>query len=202
MIKRVYKVVTTDKPDWDKIPKAYIDVFPWGGYYKPVSYGQVAFVPGQGFAVRLTSFESEPLAIYTEYGEPVYRDSALEFFVAFNNKLPYYVNFETNSNGALLAARRTCREDKVPLDKLIDINKIRIKARREYDRWYVEYMIPLDVIQELFKKSKFPSGYVFHGNFYKCGDDTEFPHHGVFESPGTAMPDFHRPENFAELIME
>ena len=197
-----YTVKTVDTPDWEVIPKAYIDEYPWGGDYRPVSYAQLAFVPGKGFAVRLTCFESDPKALYHNYNEPVYKDSALEFFAAFNSGSPYYVNLETNSNGAFLAAKRTCRKDKVPLDRIIDVTRIKVKGVREADRWYVEYIYPLDVIRDIFGVSEFPSGYTCRGNFFKCGDETDAPHFGTYNPITAPEPDFHRPECFAEFVME
>ena len=197
-----YTVITTEKPDWDSIPKAYIDSYVWGGDYRPVAYGQLAFVPEKGFAVRLTCFESDPKAIYHGYNDPVYKDSALEFFAAFNNASPYYVNLETNANGAFLGAKRTCRKDKVPLDQLIDVSRFKIFSGREEDRWYVEYIYPIDVIRDVFGIDEFPRGYVFKGNFFKCGDETDSPHFGSYNPIVAPAPDFHRPECFAEFVIE
>lgn len=38
------------------------------------------------------------------------------------------------------------------------------------------------------------------GNFYKCGDETEFPHYGAWSPVRTLSPDFHRPEFFGTLV--
>ena len=40
----------------------------------------------------------------------------------------------------------------------------------------------------------------FTGNFYKCGDETEFPHYGMWSEAVSDTPDFHRPECFGRLI--
>ena len=197
-----YTVITTEKPDWESIPKAYIDSYVWGNDYTPVAYAQLAFVPQKGFAVRLTCFESDPKAVYHNYNDPVYKDSALEFFAAFNNASPYYVNLETNSNGAFHAAKRTCRKDKIPLDSIIDVSRFDIKGVKLADRWYVEYIYPLDVIRDVFGVSEFPGGYVFRGNFFKCGDETAIPHFGSYNPIVAPQPDFHRPECFAEFVMQ
>ncbi len=36
-------------------------------------------------------------------------------------------------------------------------------------------------------------------NFYKCGDETEFPHYGAW-SLRDGGPDFHRPEFFGSIV--
>ena len=40
------------------------------------------------------------------------------------------------------------------------------------------------------------------GNFYKCGDDTKYPHFGCWNEVVWEEPDFHRPECFGDLILE
>ena len=39
-------------------------------------------------------------------------------------------------------------------------------------------------------------------NFYKCGDETEFPHFGAWKEVAVPEPDFHRPEYFGELTLK
>lgn len=56
----------------------------------------------QGLAVRLTAWEREPKAVYTANGDPVYKDSCLEFFASFDAHSQKYMNFEMNANGAYL----------------------------------------------------------------------------------------------------
>ncbi|MDD4124321.1 MAG: carbohydrate-binding family 9-like protein [Eubacteriales bacterium] len=198
-----YNILTYDVPQWEGVPKAYINSYVWGGEYIPVSYGQIILIRGKGFAVRLTSFENETKAVYTNYNDPVYKDSCLEFFVSFNNATPLYMNFETNSNGAFLAAVRTERKSKTPIDRIIDINEIKIKGVREGDGWYVEYLLSFAVIEKLFGVGAdiFQPGYCFKGNFYKCGDETAVPHYGSYYPINLPSPDFHCPEFFGGFII-
>ena len=90
---RTYTVVCREAPDWTAIEKAPIDCYPWGGNYRPRAYGQCAFVPGKGLAVRMTAWESNPKAVYTVVGDPVYKDSCLEFFASFDPQSQKYMNF-------------------------------------------------------------------------------------------------------------
>ena len=109
---RTYRIVCCESPDWPTIEKAPIDCYPWGGDYRPRAYGQCAFLPGRGLAVRLTAWEREPKAVYTANGDPVYKDSCLEFFASFDAHSQKYMNFEMNANGAYLASVRTNKADK------------------------------------------------------------------------------------------
>ncbi|HEX9250722.1 MAG TPA: carbohydrate-binding family 9-like protein, partial [Ignavibacteriaceae bacterium] len=38
------------------------------------------------------------------------------------------------------------------------------------------------------------------GNFYKCGDETEFKHYGMWSLIENSTPDFHLPEYFGKII--
>lgn len=198
-----YIILTVEKPNWDTLPKAYIENYPWGREYTPVSYGQITLVKSKGIAVKLTSFEINPKSVYKYYNDPVFKDSCLEFFVSFNNKSPLYMNFETNSNGAFLAAVRTERKNKTPIDKIIDIKDIVIKGVREADRWYTVFLLPFGVIEKLFGigESAFVKGYTFKGNFYKCGDETEIPHYGCHYNINLASTDFHCPKFFGDFVI-
>ena len=66
----------------------------------------------------------------------------------------------------------------------------------------VGYFFSFEVLDKLFGKVDYVSGYTFKGNFYKCGDETDYPHFGMWNPVGTEKPDFHRPEYFGELIIE
>ena len=42
-------------------------------------------------------------------------------------------------------------------------------------------------------------GKLIRANFYKCGDDTAYPHYGMWRPFQSDKPDFHRPEEFGEI---
>lgn len=197
-----YIIKQVDTINWDKIEKAYIESYTWGREYTPVSYGQIALIKNIGFAVRLTSYETNPKALYTGYNEPVYKDSCLEFFASFNNDSPLYMNFEANSNGAFLAAVRADRKNKTPIDRIVDTAEIKIKGVKNTDNWFVEYILPFGVIGKLFQKDSFISGDTFMGNIYKCGDETSIPHYGSLYPIDLPSPDFHCPKFFGKFEIE
>ena len=144
--------------------------------------------------------EENPKAIYDKYNDPVYKDSCLEFFVRFNSESPKYMNFEMNSNGAFLAAVRTDRANKTPINMLAPLPKV--TATKENGSWSVEVFFSNDFIGKTFGKFSFARGEQIKGNFYKCGDETEIPHFGMWSPVDNATPDFHRPEFFGTLIIE
>ena len=170
-----YLVKTFDSKssiDFSSVPKALICNFKWREGYEPLSYAQVALVPGDGFYVRMISAEKEPLARFTEKGSPVCLDSALEFFVRFDPESMRYVNLETNANAALLAQCGTSRHDRIDVSERFDAESIRTS-----DGWGVTFTLKMDDIEDLFGLSRndFVPGYSFFANFYKCGDETAAP---------------------------
>jgi hypothetical protein len=197
-----YKVVTKKEADFTDVPKAEIACYKWTEGYSPVAFAQLILVEDKGFALKMTAYEKNPKAVYTEYGQSVYEDSCLEFFVSFNNNSPLYMNFEMNSNGAFLASVRTDRKSKTHIHEKAPLPVV--KAEKHDTFWTVETFFSFEMIEALFGVSKcaFKKGYTFRGNFYKCGDKTEIPHFGMWSPVELEKPDFHQPSFFGELVIE
>lgn len=195
-----YIVKRTNVIDWADIPKAQINSYVWGKEYTPEAYAQLAMINGKGFVLKMTAFEKDPLTRYSNYGDPVYTDSCLEFFVSFNNRSPLYMNFEMNSAGAFLSAIRTDRKNKTPIDQVVTELPV-VTSEHKDGCWTVEVEFSFAFIEQLFGKCTFGNGYTFKGNFYKCGDETEIPHFGSWSPISLEKPDFHRPEFFGTLTI-
>ncbi len=194
-----YIIRVKDEIDFSGCDKAVIGTYKWTEGYAPYAFAQLIYVKNKGFALQMTVNEKEPKAIYTNFNDPVYKDSCLEFFVNFNNG-DKYLNFEMNSNGAFLAAVRTDRYNKTSIDELADLPEV--KAQKNEDSWTVSVFFTNEFIEKTFGKIEIESGYTFKGNFYKCGDDTAIPHFGMWSPVDNETPDFHRPEFFGTLIVE
>lgn len=192
--------------DWDEVNVAPVDFFGWikdGISYTPKTEARLAFVPGDGFYFKLTAFEKNPRAVCKKFGDMVCRDSCLEFFAAFDRSKPDYINFEFNSLGTAHIATGAGRKDRVMIDSVLP-ELPEVVADRLADCWSVTSGISLDALKLILgvDGSAFHSGYSFGGNFYKCGDDTEIEHYGMWNPCCTDHPDFHRPECFGELVIE
>lgn len=195
----VYNVLTKNDIDFTDVPRAQIDCYKWSEGYAPKAFGQLIYIKNKGFALKMTAYEQAPKAVYTEYNQPVYEDSCLEFFVRFNKDNPLYMNLEMNSNGAFLASVRVERKNKTNIHNLIDLPAIKADIFDEF--WTVETFFTLEQIEAMFGKINLKKGYVFYGNFYKCGDKTAKPHYGMWSLIKTDKPDFHRPEYFGKLVI-
>ena len=194
-----YIVKTKTAIDFTDVPKALINNYKWTEGHTPKAFAQLIYVNGEGFALHIEAEEQNPTAVYSNYNDPVYKDSCLEFFVNFNNG-DKYMNFEMNSNGAFLAAIRTDRKNKTPIHELVELPAV--KAVKTESSWGLDVFFSNEFIGMLFGKDNFKSGDSFKGNFYKCGDETPIPHFGMWSPVDNATPDFHRPEFFGTFIIE
>ena len=209
MESREYRIVTlpagttADTVDWNAIPAASIDNFFWLEGHTPETTAKLAFVEGFGFILRMTCAEENPKAVYTQYNDPVYTDSCLEFFCDWLGD-GRYVNMEMNANGTLLSCIGPDRHARTPIADLSGGEIFVVKGEIEATSWNVTAYIPTALLCRILGVDSIPfgKGYTFRGNFYKCGDETPIPHYGMWSPVGTEKADFHRPEYFGDFIMD
>lgn len=202
---KVYEILIKDTcpTDWSTVPCAHIDTYRWLDDYAPKAWAQVVFVKDDGFYARMTCVESNPRAIYVDFYDHVYKDSCMEFFAAYDAQRDRYINIEINANAASRISIGEGRGERERIDHVIG-KPFDIKAEKNEGSWSVLVHIPLTDICKAYDiaPSVFADGYRFRGNFYKCGDETEAPHFGMWNPVMTETPDFHRPEYFGELIIK
>ncbi len=201
---KYYVKTIKNESEIDSLPKAMIDQYVWGGEYRPIAYGQLGLIKEKGLYLKLTAFEKNPKITGTEYGHKVHLDSCLEFFTCMDNTSPIYVNFEANAAGAFVLTARLNRNDDVRHAHTIEGLKLpEVKATINEDNWTVEVLFDYDLIEKLFgKRIEFEKGYVFRGNFYKCGDETEVVHYGMWSPVLLEIPDYHQSAFFADIEIE
>ena len=192
---------------WPGIPSLGIDHYLWleNGYRPPV---EVKLCYSRSFLhVRFRVGERRVRVKYLKFQDPVYKDSCVEFFIdAFPESRLGYVNFETNAAGTLLAAFGPDRFNRKPLWPE-DLGGFDVSAsvagpldgEHGGDTWTLEYRVPLALFRKIYALEVRP-GHRAAANFYKCGDETEFPHYGAWSRIDTPSPDFHRPDFFGEVI--
>lgn len=164
-------------------------------------YAQVAY-DDEGFTVRFTVGESNPLREKKQHLEFVHEDSCVEFFVNFlPEESDKYINFEVNAAGAMNVAFRSNRNDGVPL-MLEEIESFHITPQIQEENWSVTYKIGYDFIKKYYPEFDMKRCDYIKGNFYKCGDKTEIEHYLSYFKVETEQPDFHRPEFFGKISVE
>jgi len=195
---------------WDKMDKADIGCYPWDqNGYKPRSEARVAY-DEKGFHVLLISYEKEIMATREKMNDAVYRDSCMEYFFKPNPENDdRYLNFEFNPLGTLNLGLGSNRYGRLSIiDTPHEIFHIYPSVTKESLKdfagplWSIQFFIPFEFIEKYFGKLDYKSGMKMTGNFYKCAQDTEYPHYGCWNEIISETPDFHRPECFGSLILE
>jgi hypothetical protein len=208
-IVRVRKDINVGAPPaaWLGISSLAVGHYQWvANGYEPGVEARLCY-SARFLYVRFEVEEKKVRARFTRFQDPVYKDSCVEFFVdAFPDLGRGYLNFEANALGTFLAAFGPDRDHRRPLAKA-DLRGFRAKASLEAPvdgeiadgRWTLAYRLPLALFRTVYGREVAP-GQSAAGNFYKCGDETEFPHYGAWSPVGTPRPDFHRPEFFGSLV--
>ena len=199
---REYKVMRTNGvPDWSTVEKLPVDICPWGGEYRPEVFAQAVYAAGEGFYIRMTCKESDPLAVYTQPDEMVCRDSCLEFFI---DPVPGagigYINIEANSLGTSLIGLGEGRHDRKPV-RSMGCDVPTVEAFREGEYWGWQGFLSLTTIRQIYGKETFATGDILRANFYKCGDRTAVEHYIVWNRVLAPQPDYHRLECFGKLVI-
>ena len=174
----------------------------WGfeDYHAEV-YAQIAY-DAQGFIVKFTIGESNPLMEKTHHFEEVCQDSCVEFFVNFTPEhSDKYINFEANAAGIMYVGIGTDRYDNKLLE-LEEVEGLDIHAERKDKYWTVSYRIGFELIKKYYPQFDIGQCSYLLGNLYKCGSRTAYKHYLTYYKIGCERPDFHRPEYFGKFAVE
>ena len=192
-----------DNISYRDIKAIKISNWPWMKDYTP-KCSVKAFVSGccskgEKLHIRMTCYEKNPKAVYTNFFDDVYKDSCLEAFISFTHGGPY-MNCEMNANGASLIAFGPDRENRTRIDALIIPPSVRAEIKKK--KWRVEIVLDISDLRKIFgEDTNIDKGSEFFANFYKCGDETEIVHYGCWSPIETPEPDFHRPEYFGRVTI-
>lgn len=187
----------------DKLQHQVIDITSWADY---------AYKPGVSFAIAHTDDsvvlkyyvkEKDIQAKHNKINEAVYKDSCVEFFIAFDEG--GYYNFEFNCIGNCLCGYGPAKQDREALP-VAQLQRIKYQATihrtsaQANAEWELLVVIPVDVFSIHSLSSL--KGLTATANFYKCGDELPEPHYVSWTKIETAQPDFHQPKYFGELKFE
>jgi hypothetical protein len=194
---------------WESIPLLKIGCYPWDqNSYMPEVEVKVFYTESH-IHLRFKAWEKKIKATFINTNDEVYKDSCVEFF--FKPKPEEderYLNFEMNPFGTLLIGLGKDRASRMRINDVdtsifnifTSVNPQNIKDYKD-EFWTVEYSIPYSFLEKHFGKLDLPAKNKIIGNFYKCGDETEYPHYGSWSLIHVVAPDFHRPEYFGDLIL-
>jgi hypothetical protein len=192
---------------WNVLPVATIDHYRWldNGYRPRVEIR--ACYSRRYIYLLFKAFESIIRARFTRFQDPVYKDSCVELFIdPFPEKAIGYINLEANALGTILIAigtdrarRKAIAREEIRGFQIIPSVSQPVEGAHGEEFWTLEYRLPLGLLEKHYGERIFP-GHIAPANFYKCGDETEFPHYGAWSPVESDRPDFHRPEFFGRLL--
>jgi len=141
-------------------------------------------------------------------GNPVYKDSCVEFFIKPLADDAHYYNFEWNAIGAMDLSYRTGRNDpeNAPDSVLSSVAAVSSLGNEPFTEkigethWTLDIRIPASALWRSGIKSW--KGLEARCNFYKCGDGLSVPHFVSWAPIESENPDFHRPEFFKPFIFQ
>ena len=189
----------TGAPNWANIPVADMEI----AYHEAKDIGIAGHAQlcwdNDALYVHLWAKEEHIRNELTGQLEEVCQDSCLEFFFRPTESLHYF-NFEFNPNCALWLGHGT-GENLVRLVLMNQDKTLSPKANRTEDGWEICYRVPFSFIQQFFPEFSPKEGLAFYGNFYKCGDNTQYPHWFSWNDVTSDPLSFHRPQDFGRLIL-
>ena len=178
-----------------------ISYYLWNSKRRPAVSGKMGYIPGEGFFVRMTCEEADPLTTYTDYMDPVCNDSAMEVFLAFPEEGErlgsdvMYLNFEANSNGALYAAYGKGRKGRKPMPEEY-LPLCHVRAERKEESWSLSFLIPEAYLKKECGVGRLDENTEMYCNFYKISETPEIEHYGSFHLIENEKPNFHLPLYF------
>ena len=180
-----------------------IDHSPWE---KKRIYPEVSFTiahSSNAIIIRYFVTEEEIRAMYLHHNDPVYKDSCVEFFIAFEDDENYY-NLEFNCLGTCLAGYgpNVQSRELLPVELIAKIDTYTTIDRSQGGQttpinWQLSMSIPIELFK--FHKIEQLNGMTARANFYKCGDDLKSPHYLCWNKIKHPKPNFHLPKFFGEL---
>ncbi|MCD8267110.1 MAG: hypothetical protein LUD46_00645 [Parabacteroides sp.] len=185
-----------------KARRESIDVINWEEYpYKPIVAFDIARSDANLY-IRYFVKGNSLKAVYSQDGSPVHKDSCVEFFMKTAED-HNYMNFEFNCIGTCDAARRQSRDIKRSLgtEEYNSIQRYSSLEQKTFTEklgvhsWELVVSIPFTLMG--LDPKNLPEKIL--GNFYKCADETEFPHFVSWSPIELPEPNFHCPEFFGEI---
>ncbi|MBS2213083.1 hypothetical protein KEM09_16820 [Carboxylicivirga mesophila] len=147
--------------------------------------------------------ENHPKAVCTTTNGPVWEDSCVEFFIAFDDDK--YYNLEFNCIGTRLAGLGSSNTDRQwlatglveSIETMPSLGGQSIDLEGTPTQWTMKIKIPRTLFGDNIEK--FEVGQSYKANFYKCGDKQKQVHFLSWNPIGHEAPNFHLPQYFGTI---
>lgn len=202
--------------NWDKSPwrdiapvhlKHYMGQRP---EHRPEVQVKVAYDP-QSIYVIFKVEDQYVRSTRTAYQDPVFKDSAVEFFFCPGDTHEKgYFNLEINCGGTALFRFRSAEGEKFPIPAdLFQQMEIASSLPKVVDpeiqdplTWTLEFKLPIAILKDYYDVSVPQAGAKWPVNFYKIADESSHPHYLTWSPVKNPTPNFHLPEYFGVLLFE
>lgn len=200
-----------DGPAWKQADMLELNHFrPEGSDHRPKTSARLLY-NNEGILGIFHVDDRYVRCVRTRYGEPVYRDSCVEFFVKPKQDKGYF-NFEFNCGGTLLCSYITDPERTpdgfgefvlIPEEegRLLTIHhsfpEVTDPEINGPAAWTIEFFIPFALLEKYVGELGDMENKEWKANFYKCGDETSHPHWASWQP--VPRLNFHVPECFGGI---
>lgn len=201
LLKDVNNSISNASTALDQLEKHTLDFTPWPSYpYKPHVRFAIAHDNNFIFLKYYVTEKSIRAAAGRTNGN-VWEDACVEFFVSFDDKGYYNLEFNCIGTGLIGFGKEKPTRQRLP-DETIRQIKYQSVISNEADEihWELTLMIPVGVFAH--HQLSFLSGTKCRANFYKCGDALPHPHFVAWSNIEAPQPNFHLPEFFGALEFE
>ena len=198
-----------DKPQWQKIEPVTLD-YQMGTVPKFVPKVQAKLMYDKENIYGIFRVEDRYVrSVVQEYNGSVSTDSCVEFFFAPDSDLPLsYFNLEINAGGTPLIFyvakpwdnfTKLVKEDIDQIEIAHSLPEVVDPEITEPTTWFIEYRIPLSMLEKHSKVSSPKKGTIWKANFYKTGSKTSSPNFLTWSFVDNPKPNFHLPQFFGTL---
>ena len=174
-------------PDWSAVPSAEIGNLLWTESCDVRAWAQLCWTE-EALRLRLRAAERDIRAEERGLLGMPCRDSCLEFFFCPSAGDLRYFNIEFSPSGCMyLGFGRSIEEH----SRLLVTGAEALFGAR----------VTAEFVRRFFPEFELRRGLRLRGNFYKCGDATVQPHYLAWNPVTSAVPAFHRPWEFGEIVL-
>ena len=199
---RSYTIVkTSGAPGWDAIEPLRADCVLW----EPdcgVRMEQKLCYDDTALYVFQRAWESDIRAECSAPLSPVHEDCCMEFFFCPAAGNDRYFNFEWNPNAQLYLGFGPNRYDSVRLLVQDEQAQFAPRPARTADGWELTFRVPVSFVRRFVPDFALTPGTALRANCFKCGELTPQPHYYSWNPVTSETPDFHRPCDFGQMLLQ